>query len=298
MWMWHYSGTVLGLFCQRLLVSCNQFNMTKGVINHPWTSHDWTRISSPLDQHWGLRPFGDILLMIVLCWLRWDWDQNDGNADAFRCVSELVIFSSVFLWCFWMETYLALNQRYPVISMLILLKVPSFLATHHLSACVGSVFRRSCKARRIGDGNFQLSRRESDRQRNLCRSWGFAIPKWPPMVKMSGGSQFMFVLVCWYIAWVCPTSFCDFTTCDHHIRDLCRAGAVVLEAKLEGFAASSRAPSQRASWHTPLHKPVLDIPRTPRASDTGTPCLFEWGRPDSAIGCQESSHWIPLVEWE
>ena len=102
--------------------------------------------------------------------------------------------SAVFVFDFpeWRHT---LNQRYPVISMLILLKVPSFLATHHLSACVGSVFRRSCKARRIGDGNFQLSRRESDRQRNLCRSWGFAIPKWPPMVKMSGGSQFMFVLV-------------------------------------------------------------------------------------------------------
>lgn len=43
------------------------------------------------------------------------------------------------------------------------------------------------------------------------------------------------------------TSFCDFTTFDHHICDLCLAGAVVLEAKLEGFAASSRAPNQRAS---------------------------------------------------
>lgn len=42
----------------------------------------------------------------------------------------------------------------------------------------------------------------------------------------------------------------------------------------------------------PTSQPVLDIPRTPRASDTGTPCLFEWGRPDSAIGCQESSHWM------
>lgn len=149
--------------------------------------------------------------------------------------------------------------------------------TPHLSACVGSVFRRSCKARRIGDGNFQLSRRESDRQRNLCRSWGFAIPKWPPMVKMSGGSQFMFVLVCWYIAWVCPTSFCDFTTCDHHICDLCLAGAVVLKAKLEGFAASSRAPSQRASWHTPFHNPSWTSPAHPARRTLGRPVFSSGG---------------------
>lgn len=100
--------------------------------------------------------------------------------------------------------------------------------------------------------------------------------------------------ICWYIAWVCPTSFCDFTTCDHHICDLCLAGAVVLEAKLEGFAASSRAPSQRASWHTPLHNPSW-TPAHPARRTLGRPVFSSGGaliQPLDAKKVAIGSHWL------